>query len=126
MQGLPASSATHQFASDLIARIPRGGASGPSVHKVQATQAAAFVRNNAKYSLLVDDEDDEDVPVASTSAPAKPSKDKKIRKKKVRGCASFDWRWGHAWLNLKAWFLCQGLSIFLVLHCQSRGSYIVG
>lgn len=61
-QGLPAGSTTHQFASDLLARLPRGGSSAAAAaaaaQRQRDAEAAAFARKQQQYSLIVDDDED--------------------------------------------------------------------
>lgn len=61
LQGLPESSATEQFASDLINRLPKAGgnslaAAGLS-YRQQERAAADLVKKNQSYGLVLDDED---------------------------------------------------------------------
>ncbi|PRW59127.1 pre-mRNA-splicing factor ATP-dependent RNA helicase DHX16 isoform A [Chlorella sorokiniana] len=65
-QGLPAGSTTRQFASDLLARLPRGGGGGggaaaaAAAQKQREAEAAAFARKQQQYSLLLDEDDAEE------------------------------------------------------------------
>lgn len=61
-QGLPAGSTTRQFASDLLARLPRGGgsaaAAAAAAQRQRDAEAAAFARKQQQYSLIVDEEEE--------------------------------------------------------------------
>lgn len=77
---------TRRFAEDLLAKIPRAGAApGRAAYQQRERDAAAFVRQNAAFALLEDDEDDYDEPPpAPTTGPVPKASKKSLRKIKVR------------------------------------------
>ena len=90
--GLPASDGTRQFAQDLFDKLPGKSSSNgrppvvPANQRVQDAAARAFVWQNAQYSLLVDDDEDEDAAPdlpAPTTAPLPKKREKKLRKDKA-------------------------------------------
>ena len=87
-QGLPAGPETRRFAEDLLARIPTSGANPVrSQYRQQEREAAAFVRANASFAMLSDDEDDADLAAtmpAPTTAPLPKAAKKSLRKAKAR------------------------------------------
>lgn len=89
---MPASDGTRQFAQDLFDKLPGKSSSNgrppvaPANQRVQDAAARAFVRQNAQYSLLVDDDEDEDAAPdlpAPTTAPLPKKREKKLRKDKA-------------------------------------------
>ena len=83
MQGLPASSATRQFAEDLYNRMPRSSSAQPGVYQAQERQAAAYARQAASYKMLSDDEEDEAAAVehaAPSTQPVSKAAKKQMRK----------------------------------------------
>ena len=81
VQGLPKSTATQHFAEALFNRIPRPSAA-PNVYQQQERTAAALSRQNAKYTMLSEDEDSADeAPAAPTTAPLPAKRPKKARHK---------------------------------------------
>lgn len=86
-QGLPSGMETWRFAEDLLAKIPRAGAApGRATLQYQQRErdAAAFVRKNAAFAMLEDDEDDfDEPPPAPTTAPVPKVAKKSLRKSKV-------------------------------------------
>lgn len=83
-QGLPASSETNRFASELLSKIPRAGRGpgGPSAYQQQARIAKDLVRKNQSYGLL-DEPDEPEVPKAPAQPPAPAAGGRKIRDKKA-------------------------------------------
>ncbi|EIE19374.1 P-loop containing nucleoside triphosphate hydrolase protein [Coccomyxa subellipsoidea C-169] len=85
-QGLPSGMETRRFAEDLLAKIPRAGAApGRAALQYQQRErdAAAFVRKNAAFAMLEDDEDDfDEPPPAPTTAPVPKVAKKSLRKSK--------------------------------------------
>lgn len=100
-QGLPAGSETNAFASQLLKRLPRKGASaaGPSVHE---QQAKALIKKNSAYGLIEDEEDDRPAakadPVAAAAAAPAPSKGKERHARTKRETSVEDDRDGGAML----------------------------
>ena len=97
--GLPQSSATRTFASDLLARMAgrptkavgqaAAVAAAAVAQRARDAQAAAVARSSAKYGLLLDEESEEEEaaqrPAPTTVAlPPRPPKGKKLRASKVR------------------------------------------
>lgn len=90
--GLPANSGTRQFAQELLDRLPgKSGSNGRApvaapTQRVQEAAARAFLKQNAQYGLLLEDDDaDEaapDLPAPTTAALPK-KKNKKLKKDKT-------------------------------------------
>ena len=93
LQGLPAGSATHSFAADLLARIPQTSGAAPNAYKQQERAAAELARRNASYAMVLDEDEDDaapapaDLPAPSTSKAAL-KKEKRMRKNKVHHACS--------------------------------------
>ena len=104
MQGLPNSTATQQFAEALFNRIPRASAA-PNAYQQQERMAAALSRQNAKYTVLSDDEDFPDEPPPAPTTAAVPAKrPKKGRQKPQVGNSC--WLYGAAASNAMHLFNC--------------------
>ena len=90
--GLPANSGTRQFAQELLDRLPgKSGSNGRApvaapTQRVQEAAARAFLKQNAQYGLLLEDDDAEeaapDLPAPTTAALPK-KKNKKLKKDKT-------------------------------------------
>lgn len=90
--GLPASSGTRQFAQELLDKLPgKSGSNGrppiaalPS-QRTQEAAARAFLKQNAQYALLEEEEDEDAAPVlpAPTTAPVPKKREKKLRKERA-------------------------------------------
>ena len=89
--GLPASSGTRQFAQELLDKLPgKSGSNGrpPTAAPSQRTQEAAaraFLKQNAQYALLEEEEDEDAAPVlpAPTTAALPRKREKKLRKERA-------------------------------------------
>lgn len=90
---MPASSGTRQFAQELFDKLPgKSGSNGrpPVTAPTQRTQEAAaraFLRQNAQYAQLEEEEDEDAAPVlpAPTTAALPKKREKKLRKERAGG-----------------------------------------
>lgn len=96
--GLPASNGTRQFAQELFDKLPgKSGSNGrPPVaapsQRTQEAAARAFLKQNARYALLDDEEDEDAAPVlpAPTTAALPKKREKKLRTERA-GDACMAW-----------------------------------
>ena len=103
--GLPASSGTRQFAQELFDKLPgKSGSNGrpplavPS-QRMQDAAARAFVRQNAQYALLEEEDEEDAAPVlpAPTTAALPKKREKKLRKDRAgdalhgKACSDLTW-----------------------------------
>lgn len=103
--GLPASSGTRQFAQELLDKLPgKSGSNGrPPIaalpnQRTQEAAARAFLKQNAQYALLEEEEDEDAAPElpAPTTAALPKKREKKLRKERA-GNACIVW---HTWYQL--------------------------
>ncbi|KAJ9518720.1 hypothetical protein QJQ45_018694, partial [Haematococcus lacustris] len=88
-QGFPATQATHDFAAQLLTRMPRTAKpSGLSAQQQEARQVKELLKKNNQYGLLENPAPQPSAPTAASAAPA--TKERRIRDKSKAGPAELE------------------------------------